>query len=108
MTATITELAPLSGPGLRASVAAQLRALADFIEDTEVEVSPFAKAAVHFFASSTEAVDREAAKFGATPKWEDNHYVAEKSLGNEVTYSALHICRGACRHPHETGGEAAA
>lgn len=101
MTATVTELPALSGPELRARVAAQLRAAADFLESTDVEIDPFAQAVIHFFAPSTEAVDREAAKFGAVAAWDDNHYVAKKTFGTGVAYKAVHICKGACRGGHE-------
>lgn len=100
MTATVTDLAPLSGPGLTASVAAQLRAAADLIESVPgLKVSPFAGSVIHYFAATTGEVDEMAGLLGKKARWEGNHYSVKWSFGSEVTYSALHICKATCRPP---------
>lgn len=99
MTDVITEFpAVLSGPGLNASVVDQLRAAADFLENTPgVKVSALAEAVVWYFTDSTAEVDEIAAALGKEARWDGHHYSVKERFGNEVAYSALHVCKGQCK-----------
>jgi hypothetical protein len=91
---------------INASVAAQLRAAADFVEKTPgLKVTPFAEAIIHYFADTMQEVDEQAAVIGTEARWDGHHYSAKERFGTEAVYSAVHICKGSCRRP---GGHAAA
>jgi len=77
-----------ASPDLRARIIADMRALADFLEEhSELPVSPHTSVDVSYFPRTSreeaafEEVAEAGARLGRMPVWEGEHYVAEHAHG---------------------------
>jgi len=83
---------PDTGPLVTASYLEQLRAAAEFLEDTGVPVGRYGSITIYWHADSADEVDRIAELGALTPEWskDSQQYKAVQSFGPNVEYTVTY------------------